>query len=140
MEKSGPVTAARLERCLDRVALEMQRVGKRGVAYLPIYERPESEFALLKAKQAAMATARKRLSEPRAGAASLKGETMSDDPRIEKAARALCRHDGRDRDAPGAGMGNVIVYINRSETPSPKWLDYIDEARKFVVVYDALNS
>jgi hypothetical protein len=23
---------------------------------------------------------------------------------------------------------------------SPKWHDYIDEARKFMVVYDALNS
>jgi hypothetical protein len=39
-----------------------------------------------------------------------------------------------------ASMGNVIVNINRNETPSPKWHDYVGEARKFVVVHDALSS
>src|ERR1700759_5126164 len=62
-QSSEEVTVAQLERCLDRVALEMQRVGKRGVAYLPIYERLESELAAMKAKEAAIERARNRLAQ-----------------------------------------------------------------------------
>jgi hypothetical protein len=59
-DDTSTITVARLERCLDRLALEMHRVGKRGVAYLPIYERLESELAALKAKEAMMERARVR--------------------------------------------------------------------------------
>lgn len=56
-----PITAAEWERCLDRLALEMQRVGKRGIAYLPIYERLESEIAAAKERKAALERVRKQL-------------------------------------------------------------------------------
>jgi hypothetical protein len=36
-----------LEKYLDRLALAIDRAGKRGVAYLPIYERIEAELDAL---------------------------------------------------------------------------------------------
>jgi hypothetical protein len=54
------ITVARLERCLDRVALVMERAGKKAPVYLPIYERLETELAALKAKEAMLERARER--------------------------------------------------------------------------------
>jgi hypothetical protein len=50
-----------LEKCLDRVALAIDRAGKRGVVYLPIYERIEAELEILRAKEERMERARRRL-------------------------------------------------------------------------------
>jgi hypothetical protein len=50
-----------LEKCLDRVALAIDRAGKRGVVYLPIYERVEAELEILRAKEERMERARRRL-------------------------------------------------------------------------------
>jgi hypothetical protein len=50
-----------LEKCLDRLALAIDRAGKRGVVYLPIYERIEAELDALRAKEERMKRARQRL-------------------------------------------------------------------------------
>ncbi len=50
-----------LEKCLDRVALAIDRAGKRGAVYLPIYERIENELDTLRAKEERMKRARQRL-------------------------------------------------------------------------------
>jgi len=50
-----------LEKCLDRVALAIDRAGKRGVVYLPIYERIEAELEILRARDKRMERARQRL-------------------------------------------------------------------------------
>jgi hypothetical protein len=55
------VTVEVLEKCLDRVALAIDRAGKRGAVYLPIYERIEAELDTLRAKEARMERARQRL-------------------------------------------------------------------------------
>jgi hypothetical protein len=47
-----------LEKCLDRVALAIDRAGKRGAVYLPIYERIEAELDTLRAKEERMERAR----------------------------------------------------------------------------------
>ncbi|WP_316205784.1 hypothetical protein [Bradyrhizobium sp. SZCCHNS1012] len=52
---------AAIEAALDRLALAMERAGKKGDVYLPIYERLESELAAVKAKEDRMARARLRL-------------------------------------------------------------------------------
>ena len=54
-----------LENCLDRVALAIDRAGKRGAVYLPIYERIEAELYTLRAKEEQMERARQRLKQLR---------------------------------------------------------------------------
>jgi hypothetical protein len=54
-----------LEKCLDRVALAIDRAGKRGAVYLPIYERIEAELDTLRAKEERMERARQRLKQLR---------------------------------------------------------------------------
>ena len=50
-----------LEKHLDRLALAINRAGKRGTVYLPIYERIEAELEALIAKEARMERVRQRL-------------------------------------------------------------------------------
>jgi hypothetical protein len=50
-----------LEKHLDRLALAINRAGKRGAVYLPIYERIEAELEELRATEARMERARQRL-------------------------------------------------------------------------------
>ncbi len=50
-----------LEKHLDRLALVIERAGKRGAVYLPIYERIETELDALRAKEERMERARQRL-------------------------------------------------------------------------------
>jgi hypothetical protein len=50
-----------LEKCLDRLALVIDRAGKRGTVNLPIYERIEAELDALRAKEERMERARQRL-------------------------------------------------------------------------------
>jgi hypothetical protein len=47
-----------LEKCLDRVALAIDRTGKRGAVYLPIYDPIEAELDALRAKEERMERAR----------------------------------------------------------------------------------
>jgi hypothetical protein len=54
-----------LEKCLDRVALAIDRAGKRGAVYLPIYERIEAELDTFRAKEERMERARQRLKQLR---------------------------------------------------------------------------
>ena len=49
-----------LEKCLDRVALAIDRAGKRGAVYLPIYERIEAELDTLRANEERMERAPRR--------------------------------------------------------------------------------
>ncbi|MGY4313106.1 hypothetical protein [Bradyrhizobium sp. JR3.5] len=60
VDYSTPPTAADWEWCLDRVALAMHKAGKDGDAYLPIYERLESELAAAKDREARLERARVR--------------------------------------------------------------------------------
>jgi hypothetical protein len=55
--------AAQIETALDRLALVMERAGKRGDVYLPIYERLEEELAVVQVKDARMERARNRLKQ-----------------------------------------------------------------------------
>jgi hypothetical protein len=50
-----------LEMHLDRLALAIDRAGKRGAMYLPIYERIEAKLEELRAKEARIERARQRL-------------------------------------------------------------------------------
>ena len=50
-----------MERHLDRLALAIDRAGKRGVVYLPIFERIEAELDALRAREERMERARQRL-------------------------------------------------------------------------------
>jgi hypothetical protein len=65
---------------------------------------------------------------------------MLDDPRIEKVARALCRHDGRDPDAMSTDASSINFNVNPNNPQYPRWRDYIGDAREFVVMHDALNA
>jgi hypothetical protein len=57
----SPVTVARLERGLDRLAEIMVDLGDQGAQCLPIYERLEEELEALVAKTDQMAKVRARL-------------------------------------------------------------------------------
>ena len=57
----GEVSIEVLEKYLDRLALAIDRAGKRGAVYLPIYERIEAELDSLRAKEERMERARQRL-------------------------------------------------------------------------------
>jgi hypothetical protein len=50
-DESKPITLAKLERSIDRVALAMRRAGKKGEVYFPIFERLESEIAAAKGRR-----------------------------------------------------------------------------------------
>ena len=49
-----------LEKHLDRLALAIDRAGKRGALYLPIYERIEAKLEELRAEEALMERVRQR--------------------------------------------------------------------------------
>jgi hypothetical protein len=49
-----------LEKHLDRLALAIDRAGKRGALYLPIYERIEAKLEELRAEEARMERVRQR--------------------------------------------------------------------------------
>jgi len=55
------VSIEAVEKHLDRLALAIDRAGKRGALYLPIYERIEAKLEELRAKKAQMERARQRL-------------------------------------------------------------------------------
>jgi hypothetical protein len=55
--------AVQIEAALDRLALVMERAGKRGDLYLPIYERLEEELAIVQVKEARILRARGRLKQ-----------------------------------------------------------------------------
>ncbi len=57
---TGPVTAARLERCLDRLALVMSEWDDGGAVFLPLYRRIERDIAEQQAVEQALAEARAR--------------------------------------------------------------------------------
>ncbi len=50
-----------MERHLDRLALAMDRAGKRGAIYLPIYARIEAELDAARTEVERMERARRRL-------------------------------------------------------------------------------
>lgn len=54
------ITTGLLEKCLDRVALAIDRAGSKGAVYLPIYERLESELAQLRTNDNTLDRARQR--------------------------------------------------------------------------------
>ena len=58
---SVAITAAVLEKCLDRVALLIAESGDKGAVYLPIYDRLEAELEALKAKEERSARIRERI-------------------------------------------------------------------------------
>lgn len=64
---------------------------------------------------------------------------MTEDARIEKVARALCKHAGKEPTEMIANAGDIQINTGREEL-YPRWHDYRSEARKFVVMHDALNS
>lgn len=52
---------------------------------------------------------------------------MTDDPRVEKIARALCIRDGKNPDALEAGMGDVVLnFAPYNTVAKPRWHDYAD--------------
>jgi len=55
------VSVELLEKHLDRLALAIDRAGRRGAVYLPIYERIEAELDALRVKEKRMERARQRL-------------------------------------------------------------------------------
>jgi hypothetical protein len=64
---------------------------------------------------------------------------MMDEARVEKVARALCQHANQEPDAMVSNAGSIQINTGREEL-YPRWHDYRDEARKFIVMYAALNS
>ena len=58
---SEPITAARLERCLDRIAEIITADRDGGRVYLPIYARLECELAEHHAAEELMAAAQQRV-------------------------------------------------------------------------------
>ncbi|MGM4886441.1 hypothetical protein [Tardiphaga sp. 11_C7_N12_6] len=54
------ITVEVLERCLDRLAIVMQRANQSGEVYLPIFERLEREIEAKKASESTMARAMRR--------------------------------------------------------------------------------
>jgi hypothetical protein len=57
----GEITVKVLERCLDRLAIALQRVPQGGDVYLPIFERLEAEIEAKKASESTMARALRRV-------------------------------------------------------------------------------
>lgn len=62
----GPITAARLERALDRVAFIMSRRKDGGAGFLPLYRRIEADIAEQRAVEDALEAARERAKRARA--------------------------------------------------------------------------
>lgn len=61
----GPVTATRLERCLDRLAYIMSRRDDGGAGFLPLYRRIEADIVEQRAIEDALAEARLRAKRSR---------------------------------------------------------------------------
>ena len=61
--KPAPVTAARIERCLDRVALAIAAAGTDGTAYLPLFERLERELTALRCRESSLEAALARAAQ-----------------------------------------------------------------------------
>lgn len=57
----GEITMEVLERCLDRLAIAMERAPQGGEVYLPIFERLETEIEAKKASESTMARALRRV-------------------------------------------------------------------------------
>ncbi|MBR0883502.1 hypothetical protein ABIF65_002529 [Bradyrhizobium japonicum] len=57
----GEITIEVLERCLDRLAIAMERAPQGGEVYLPIFERLEAEIETKKASESTMARALRRV-------------------------------------------------------------------------------
>ena len=72
------VSVELLEKCLDRVALAIDRAGKPGAVYLPIYERIEAELDTLRAKEERMERARQRLKQLRGRKEKLSSSSLPD--------------------------------------------------------------
>lgn len=51
----------KLEWCLDRLAFEIERSGKNGEIYFPLWERLEHEIELVRAKQDNFSAVRDRI-------------------------------------------------------------------------------
>jgi len=56
----GEITIELLERCLDRLAIAMEKAPQGGKVYLPLWERLEAEIEARKASESTMARARRR--------------------------------------------------------------------------------
>lgn len=69
-EPDGPVTVARLERCLDRLAFIMSRRRDGGAAFLPLYRRIERDIEEQRAVETALDEARARARRSRARTAA----------------------------------------------------------------------
>ena len=55
------ITTDVLEKCLDRVALAINKAGDKGAVYLPIYDRLEAELKALKDKEERLARIQARV-------------------------------------------------------------------------------
>lgn len=64
---------------------------------------------------------------------------MTDEARVENVARALAAHAKQDPNEMVSNAGGIQIYTGR-EKLYPRWHDYRDEARKFVVMHDALTG
>lgn len=59
---AAPITAKKLEKCLDRLAVEIARRGDvEGAKILPLYRRFETELAIVNTERDVMASVRQRL-------------------------------------------------------------------------------
>ena len=75
-EPDGPVTAARLERCLDRLAFIMSRRSNGGAEFLPLYRRIERDIEEQRAIDAALDQARDRARRSRDRTATRSASTL----------------------------------------------------------------
>lgn len=61
------------------------------------------------------------------------------DPRIEKVARALCKHEGEEPDKPVSNAGGIQDLGGNAEK-YPRWHDYREKAAAFIVMHEAINT
>jgi len=59
------ITVERLERCLDRLALEIEALGPEGEVYFPIWDRLEREIEIRRKKNDTLAAVRERVKRSR---------------------------------------------------------------------------
>ncbi|MBP1064575.1 hypothetical protein ACVI1J_000355 [Bradyrhizobium diazoefficiens] len=57
----GEITIELLERCLDRLAIAMERAPQGGEVYLPLFESFEADIERLKAQESTMTRALRRV-------------------------------------------------------------------------------
>jgi hypothetical protein len=67
----------------------------------------------------------------------VEGKKMMGDPLIERVAQALCPHAGQNPD--DVGSGSIFVVNAPSFSVSPRWHEYADKAREFLVMCDAIK-